>query len=41
RQWTSYNKDHVPPAANRPEQRLTDRERNEQNAQLERRLREV
>ncbi|CAF1026249.1 unnamed protein product [Rotaria magnacalcarata] len=40
RQWTSYNKDHVPPAANRPEQRLTDRERNEQNAQLERRLRE-
>ncbi|CAF0946372.1 unnamed protein product [Rotaria sordida] len=40
RQWTSFNKDHVPQAANRPEQRLTDRERNEQNAQLERRLRE-
>ncbi|CAF3747468.1 unnamed protein product [Rotaria sp. Silwood1] len=40
RQWTSFNRDHIPQAANRPEQRLTDRERNEQNAQLERRLRE-
>lgn len=30
RQWTSFNKDHVPQAANRPEQRLTERERNEQ-----------
>ncbi|UJR13258.1 hypothetical protein I4U23_000279 [Adineta vaga] len=40
RQWTGFNRDHVPQVANRPEQRFTDRERNEQTLQLEKRLRE-
>lgn len=29
-QWTGFNRDHIPQANNRPEQRHTDRERNEQ-----------
>ncbi|CAF1157730.1 unnamed protein product [Adineta ricciae] len=40
RQWTGFNRDHVPQVANRPEQRFNDRERNEQTLQLEKRLRE-
>ncbi|CAF3693226.1 unnamed protein product [Adineta steineri] len=40
RQWTGFNRDHVPPVANRPDQRFTDREKQEQTLLLEKRLRE-